>query len=373
MHVSVKIPTRKEIEHLGVYVPGKPIEEVKREFGLTDIAKLASNENPYGCSELATRAVIREMDNSALYPEGTAPELAAKLSVHLGIERERIMVGNGSDELIRLLTRSYISAGDEAIMGVATFSRYETNVRIEGGVPVTVPMIDGVHDLAGMLQAVGTNTKMIFVCNPNNPTGTIVGRSELLSFIEEVPPHILLVIDEAYFEYVSDTDYLQTIPLLASHPNLVILRTFSKIHGLAALRVGYGIMHPSVVQELMKVKEPFNSNRLAQAAAIASLDDAPFAQDCARRNAEARRGLQHELARMGLSCFPSHTNFLMVKLGRAGDDVFQALLAQGVIVRSGSSLGYPDTIRVSIGTEQENRAFIAALQRIINDGDEARG
>ncbi|BFH14184.1 histidinol-phosphate transaminase [Paenibacillus melissococcoides] len=372
MQVSVKIPTRKEIEPLGVYVPGKPIEEVKREFGLTDIIKLASNENPYGCSKLAAQAVVREMEKCALYPEGTAPELAAKLAARLGVEPEYFIVGNGSDEIIRLLTRSYIAAGDEAIMADVTFSRYETNVRIEGGVPVTVPLIDGVHDLAGMLEAIGSRTKMIFVCNPNNPTGTIVGQSELLAFIEQVPRHILLIIDEAYYEYVSDPDYLQTVQLLASYPNLVILRTFSKIYGLAALRVGYGMMHPSIVQELVKVKEPFNSNRMAQAAALASLDDAAFAADCARRNEAARTKLVSELKQLGLSCYPSHANFLMVKLDRSGDDVFGSLLARGVVVRAGSLLGYPDTIRVSVGTEQDNEVFIEALRQILGpDGQPA--
>ncbi|MDU5145083.1 MAG: histidinol-phosphate transaminase [Paenibacillus dendritiformis] len=372
MQVSVKIPTRKEIEPLGVYVPGKPIEEVKREFGLTEIIKLASNENPYGCSELAAQAVVREMEKCALYPEGTAPELAAKLAARLGADPEYFIVGNGSDEIIRLLTRSYIAAGDEAIMADVTFSRYETNVRIEGGVPVTVPLMDGVHDLAGMLKAIGSRTKMIFVCNPNNPTGTIVGRNELRAFIEQVPSHILLVIDEAYYEYVSDPDYLQTVPLLASYPNLVILRTFSKIYGLAALRAGYGMMHPSIVQELIKVKEPFNSNRMAQAAAIASLDDEAFAADCARRNEAARTKLVSELKQLGLSCYPSHANFLMVKLGRSGDDVFRSLLAKGVVVRAGSLLGYPDTIRVSIGTEQDNQVFIEALRQILGpDGQPA--
>ncbi|GAV14191.1 histidinol-phosphate transaminase [Paenibacillus sp. chi10] len=365
MQVSVKIPTRKEIEPLGVYVPGKPIEEVKREFGLTEIIKLASNENPYGCSELAAQAIVREMEKCALYPEGTAPELAAKLSAHLGVEPEYFIVGNGSDEIIRLLTRSYIAAGDEAIMADVTFPRYDTNVRIEGGVPVAVPLIEGVHDLDGMLKAIGSRTKMIFICNPNNPTGTIVGRSELLAFIEQVPRHILLVIDEAYYEYVSDPDNLQTIPLLASYPNLVILRTFSKIYGLAALRAGYGMMHPSIVQELIKVKEPFNSNRMAQAAALASLDDTTFAEDCARRNEAERTKLVAELKQLGLSCYPSHANFLMVKLNCSGDDVFRSLLERGVVVRAGSLLGYPDTIRVSIGTEQENQVFIEALRHIL--------
>ncbi|UHA73138.1 histidinol-phosphate transaminase [Paenibacillus sp. 481] len=366
MHITHNIPTRKEIEHLGVYVPGKPIEEVKRELGLERIAKLASNENPYGCSDLATQAMIREVGKASLYPEGTAPDLVEKLGAKLGVSKESIIVGNGSDEIIRLLTRSYISAGDEAIMADVTFPRYETNVQIEGGVPITVPLTNGVHDLASMLSRITSATKMIFICNPNNPTGTIVAAQELLSFIEQVPSHILVVIDEAYYEYVTDKTYLHTIPLLAKHSNLIILRTFSKIYGLAALRIGYGVMHPTIVQALIKVKEPFNTNRLAQAAAVASLEDESFAVQCAQRNEAGRTFLQAELAKLGLACYPSQANFLMVKLGegRQGHDLFQALLAHGVIVRSGNLLGYADTIRVSIGTEQENEQFIHALQDI---------
>ncbi|RXT08815.1 histidinol-phosphate transaminase [Ammoniphilus sp. CFH 90114] len=362
MNLLDKIPTRKEIESLGVYVPGKPIEEVKRELGLEKIYKLASNENPFGFSDLARDAMIREVNTTNSYPEGTAPVLAEKIALHLGVAKESVIVGNGSDELIRLLSRAYIRPEDEVIMADVTFPRYETNIQIEGGKVVTVPLVDGVHDLSGMLEAINDQTRMIFVCNPNNPTGTIVGRVALSEFIEKVPPHILLVVDEAYYEYVTDEDYLQTLPMLEDHPNLIILRTFSKIYGLAALRVGYGMMHPSIVKELMKVKEPFNTNRIAQAAACASLDDAGFVEDCKQKNAEGRTYLAEEVARLGYSSFPSQGNFIMIQLDRSGDEVFQALLKQGIIVRSGGLLGYPQTIRVSVGTPEENQAFIQAFK-----------
>jgi histidinol-phosphate aminotransferase len=364
--IAEKIAPRKEIENLGVYVPGKPIEEVRRELGLEHIIKLASNENPYGCSTLAKKAMMEEMEKVGLYPEGTAPVLAQKLAFSLHTDAGKILVGNGSDEIIRLLTRSYIRTGDEAIMADVTFPRYETNVLIEGGTPIKVPLKDGVHDLTGMLKAVSPATRMIFICNPNNPTGTIVSKGELRTFTEKVPRNILLVIDEAYYEYVTADDYLQTIPLLAEHPNLVILRTFSKIYGLAALRIGYGIMHPSLIRELIKVKEPFNTSRLAQAAAIASLDDRAFIEFCQRKNEEGRQYLKNELEKMDLSFFPSQGNFLMIKVGRSGDEISQSLLRQGIIVRSGVLLGYPKTIRVSIGTEEENTAFITALQGAIH-------
>ncbi len=359
------IPTRREIENLRVYVPGKSIEETQKELGLERVIKLASNENPFGFSPLAKAAMMLEMEHIHLYPEGMAHKLTEKLGNRLHVDRGNIIVGNGSDEIIRLLTRSYMQAGDEAVLADVTFSRYETNILIEGGVPVKIPLIAGVHDLEGMLNAISDKTRMVFICNPNNPTGTIVEKRLLQAFIHNVPKRVLVVIDEAYHEYVTDEAYLQTIPFIGQYPNLVILRTFSKVYGLAALRVGYGIMHQSIVRELAKVKEPFNSNRMAQAAAIASLDDVSFVNLCVRKNAEAREILCAEFDRMGLKYFPSQGNFIMVHLRHSGDEVFQALLKQGIIVRSGSFFGYPETIRVSIGTEAENLEFITELKKII--------
>lgn len=363
----VKIPTRKSIESLDVYVAGKPIEEVKRELGLTNIIKLASNENPLGCSPSAKSALKQTIDHVTLYPESMAPDLAEKLAYKLTVNKENILISNGSDEIIRLLTRAYIGSGDEAIMADVTFPRYETNVHIEKGIPIKIPLIDGVHDLEGMLKAITDKTKMIFVCNPNNPTGTIVDKDPLKQFIERVPENILLIIDEAYYEYVQDDRYLETVPLLRDHPNLVILRTFSKIYGLASLRVGYGIMHPSIVPELAKVKEPFNTNRFGQAAALASLDDIDFIKLCAQYNTSERRYLEKEFDQMGLHYFPSHGNFLMVKLERPGKEVTEKLLKQGIIVRSGHLLGYDDTIRVSIGKQSENQRLIQVLREIIRE------
>ncbi|MGE7761215.1 histidinol-phosphate transaminase [Peribacillus sp. NPDC097895] len=361
-----KIPVRKNIEDISPYVSGKPIEEVQRELGLETIVKLASNENPYGYSALAKEAMLIEMEQTSFYPEGMAPSLAEKLSRKLNIKQDHIILGNGSDEVIRLLTRTYIQQDDEVIMADVTFPRYETNVLIDGGTPVKIPLIDGVHDLEGMYDAITEKTRMIFVCNPNNPTGTIVQKEKLRSFIEKVPKHILLIVDEAYYEYVDDEEYLETLPLLNTHSNLVILRTFSKIYGLAALRIGYGLMDASIIQELVKVKEPFNTNRLAQAAAFASLDDHLFVEQCARKNEEGRKFLENELSEMGLTCFPSHANFLMVKLNQPGKDIFEKLLISGVIIRSGHLLGYDNTIRVTIGTPHENERFITALQHAIN-------
>lgn len=366
MIIDDKVQARKEIENLKVYVPGKPIEEVQRELGLTQITKLASNENPYGCSPQVIKAIAEEMKNNALYPEATAPALSEKLAKRLNIEKDHIFFGNGSAEIISLLTRAYIRPGDEAIMADSTFPRYQSNVLIGGGLPIRVPLIDGVHDLDKMLAAITEKTRMIFICNPNNPTGTIVEKDRLRTFVENVPASVLLVMDEAYYEFMNKDDALDTVSLLAQYPNLVILRTFSKIYGLAALRIGYGLMHPSIQTELNKVKEAFNTNRLAQAAALAALDDNRFVEDCAQKNAAGRSYLITELEKMGLSCFASHANFLMVKVGRSGNEVFQGLLRQGVIVRSGAAFGYPETIRVTVGAQDENEIFIKALGQVLN-------
>jgi histidinol-phosphate aminotransferase len=369
----VKIETRKQIGNIGAYVPGKPIEEVQRELGLTKIIKMASNENPYGFSPLAEQAMIQEMRNTNFYPEVTAPKLAEKLASRLGVNKEQLIFGNGSDEVIRLLTRTYISEGQEAVMADVTFPQYKTNVLIEGGTPVIIPLVNGVHDLEAMQDAVTEKTKMVFVCNPNNPTGTTVGKEQLLRFIEKIPSHILVILDEAYYEYVTTDDNLETVPLLERFSNLVILRTFSKMYGLAALRIGYGVMHPSIIQELMRIKEPFNTNRIAQAAALASLEDQEFPALCRRKNEEGRQYFENQFEDMGLRYFPSQTNFMMVHLDRSGNEVFEALLKQGIIVRSGGLLGYPETIRVTIGTEEENEAFITALKQVLaSEGSENR-
>jgi histidinol-phosphate aminotransferase len=360
-----RIPARPELTGLGVYAPGKPIEEVQRELGLDRVIKLASNENPFGCPPAAREAVVREMERAALYPESMGLALAEKVGRHWGVSPERVFLGNGSDEIIGLLTRAFIRPGDEVVMADPTFSRYETNVLIEGGRPVKVPLQDGVHDLPAMLAAVNDRTRMVFVCNPNNPTGTIVGAQALADFIAQVPHHVLLVVDEAYYEYVTHADYLQTVPLLETHRNLIVLRTFSKIYGLAALRIGYGLMHPDIITELTKVKGPFNTNRLAQAAAMAALDDAAFVATCRSANAEGLAYLAQSVQALGLSAYPSQANFLLVRVPGSGADIAQRLLHRGIIVRPGEQLGAPGTIRVSVGSAEDNEAFIEALRTVL--------
>ncbi len=359
----MKIQSRREVQAISPYVLGKKLEEVQQEFGLSHIRKLSENENIYGCSPKVKQFLSNYFDQIHLYPDGLASSLTNTLSEDLQIRPDQLLFGNGSDEIIRLLVKTYINPDDEAIMADITFPRYKSNILIEGAIPVIIPVIEGIHHLDGMLHAITDKTKMIFVCNPNNPTGTIVGKRELEEFIKKVPSHILVIIDEAYYEYVTSSDYLQTIPLLNQFSNLIILRTFSKIHGLASLRIGYGIMHVEIVSELRKVKDVFNVNQMAQVAAEISLKNQDHLDECKKRNEEERNFLESEFTRLGMSYFPSQSNFIMVGCNCSGDEITMQLLKQGIMVRSGSLLGMKNMIRYTIGTSDDNQLFISILEQ----------
>ncbi|MCA1064224.1 histidinol-phosphate transaminase [Rossellomorea sp. AcN35-11] len=367
--MALKIKTREAVTHIAPYVLGKTLGDLQKEHGLNSIRKLSENENIYGCSPKVKQWFKENGNDLFLYPDGAAVDLSRRVSAFLGVPKEQLVFGNGSDEVIRLLTRAYLSSGDEAIMADVTFPRYQTNVMLEGGAPVIVPLVNGTHDLQGMHAKITEQTKLIFVCNPNNPTGTIVGKKELRHFIERVPSHILVVVDEAYLEYVTTDDYLETLPLLSEFENLIVLRTFSKIYGLAGLRVGFGVMNEEIAEQLRKVKDVFNVNTIAQKAAIIALEDQTFIRDCTYKNEQGRRYLETEFDRMGISYFPSQSNFIMVDTGVNGDTVSYELVKRGMVVRSGTLLGYPTTIRVTIGTEEDNKKFIRVLEAILrNEG-----
>lgn len=274
-----------------VYQPGKPIDDVKREFGLTEVIKLASNENPYGCSPKAKEAIAAQLDSLALYPDGASLQLRWDLADFLGVKPEQLMFGNGSDEIVLMISRAYLEPGTNTVMATPTFSQYRSNAMVEGAELIEVPLKDGVHDLEAMASAINGQTRVVWVCNPNNPSGTIVGTSELEAFLKKVPKDVLVVMDEAYYEYVVDEAYPQTIPMLVQYPNLIILRTFSKIYGLATLRVGYGIASEEIISHLDHVREPFNTSSLGQAAARAALKDQEFVKECSRRNREGLKQL----------------------------------------------------------------------------------
>ncbi|PSL48459.1 histidinol-phosphate aminotransferase [Salsuginibacillus halophilus] len=356
---------RKQFEEIAVYSPGKPIEELKREMGITEVVKMASNENPFGASPKALEAMKEELTQLHYYPEITSPLVREKLANRLGISPDAVVVGNGSDEVIRMLTRTYLSPGEEVVMASVTFPRYKTNVIIEGGIPVDVAMKDGAHDLEAMLQAITSRTKMVFVCNPNNPTGTIVDKQELQMFIERVPKDVMVILDEAYYEFIRGDNDPNSLALLDKHTNLVILRTFSKIYGLASARIGYGIMHPEMVAELLKSKEPFNVNRMAQAGALAALDDEAFLHMTLEENNRGRMYLEEEAEALGLSYFDTHTNFIMIDVKMDAELVYNRLLEQGVIIRPGHMMGYPTMLRVTIGTKEQNEKFVESLKKAL--------
>ncbi|MWC28481.1 histidinol-phosphate transaminase [Paenibacillus sp. MMS18-CY102] len=358
---------KSNIVHLPVYQPGKPVEDVKRELGLNEVIKLASNENPFGCSERAKEAVIHEISNNAsIYPDGASVELTKVLAERLGVSTDSIIFGCGSDEVILMLTRAFLVPGDETIMADQTFSVYKHNAEVENARVVEVPLVNGKHDLPAMLARITDRTKIVWVCNPNNPTGTIVSKEEIDAFMKQVPSHVLVVLDEAYVEYVTDPSFPDGIELLPSYKNLVVLRTFSKIYGLASLRIGYGVGHPDVIHFINQVREPFNTSRVAQAAAIAALKDEAFVAECRDRNSEGLDYMRAQFDRMGLPYFAAHGNFIMFDAKLPSPQVFDTLLRKGIISRAGWQF-YPTYIRITVGSREQNEKFIAALEQVLQE------
>jgi histidinol-phosphate aminotransferase len=350
------------------YVPGKPIEEVKREFGLTDVVKLASNENPLGASPMAVEAIVQELrKNVSRYPESQCVDLVSKLSGLHGVKPGQIFVDNGLDGVIGVLGLTFIDPGDEVIYGSITFPAYENTASKMGGVGVPVPVReDYTLDLPAMARAVTGRTKLIFVCNPNNPTGTVSKAAELEEFLRAVPEDVLVILDEAYYDFVDEPGFPDSISLLPKHKNAMVLRTFSKIMGLAGLRVGYAIADEEVVRCMFKMRQTFAVNRLAQAGALASLDDREFVAKSLEVNKAGRIQFYEAFKSMSLTFCPSQTNFVYVELGGLNSrEAFQSLLREGVIVRPQQYPPRPDALRISIGTKEENARAIAALRKVI--------
>ena len=354
---------KEGIESITPYQPGKPIEEVQRELGLKEVIKLASNENPLGPSPLAVEAIKKAASKVNLYPDGNAFYLKRELAEHVGFPPEQIILGNGSNEVLQIIGDTFISPGDEAIYSQQAFVVYMLVSRICGAVEVTTPLTpDYRHDLRAMADAITPKTKVIFIANPNNPTGTIVTREEVDEFMERVPEHVLVVFDEAYYEYVENPEYPDTLKYVREGRNVIVLRTFSKIYGLAGLRIGYGISTPRIIELLNKVRQPFNVNLIAQEAARASLKDSEHVAKSRRVNSEGKRFLYEQLERLGVEYVPTEGNFLLVHLRRPGEKVFQEMLKLGVIVRPMGGYDFPNSIRVTIGTREQNERFIEALK-----------
>ena len=368
----MKLKLKAALAGLAPYAAGKPVDEVKRELGLSRVVKLASNENPYGLSDAARTAIINAAAGSNIYPDGAAYSLRGALADRLGVGGDELIFGTGSDGLIELLAKTFLSAGDEAIMPDPSFALYNSNTLAAGAVPVKVPLrADYKMDLDAMADRITDRTRIIWLCHPNNPTGEISGGAELLRFLEAVPEDVLVVSDEAYYEFASGRDgYFES--LASRRENLITLRTFSKLHGLAGLRVGYGIADAAVISELEKVRSPFNVNSLAQAAAAASLTDAAFAAMTLEKNAENMKYLCGRLDEMGLYHIPSYTNFIAVNVGMDSQKAFSALLSRGYIVKGGHVLGMNGFLRVTVGTREECEGFINALSEVISENEKSQ-
>jgi len=363
--MTVSELVRPCVERLTPYVPGKPIEEVQREFGLTDVIKLASNENPLGPSPRAIEAIQAAACNIRLYPDNDCSELRSALAAHLGVAGDQIITGHGSDELIHNIGLAFLCPGDEVMMCTGPFSQYEFTAKLMDAAPVMVPMRDWSYDLEAMAARLSPRTKVVFIGSPNNPTGTIVRKAELARFVEALPEATVLIMDEAYYEYVDDPEYPESLDLVREGRNVIVLRTFSKIYALAGLRVGYGVTTPELAAAMEAVREPFNVTCLAQAAAAASLFDREQVARTKRLNDESKELFYREFARMGLRYTRSQANFVWVDVGRDCRSVFVALQRRGVIVRTGDIFGAPTHIRVSTGTMEQNRRFLETLEQVL--------
>ena len=364
-----EIPFRSNVLKMTPYSPGKPIDEVKRELGLTRVIKLASNENPLGPSPLAVAAVREAADQIHLYPDGSAHLLRQALSKHYNLPISQIVIGNGSDEIIHLLGQIMLGAAeDEIIVGHPSFVRYDAAAGLADCKLVRVPLtIDMRIDLVAIAQAVTPNTKLIFIANPNNPTGTIVSESELDALMASVPSSVVVVVDEAYFEFADGTpEFPNSLDYVRRYPNVVGMRTFSKTYGLAGIRVGYAFVSDPISDAIDRAREPFNVNCLAQVAAVAALSDINHLRQTVELNRRGLNRMNMAFLDLGATPFTSYANFIMADLGRPARPVFQALLERGVITRSGDVLGLPNCLRVSVGTDEEVGIFIEELSLILN-------
>ncbi|MGJ7919986.1 histidinol-phosphate transaminase [Neobacillus sp. LXY-4] len=356
---------KEQILTLSPYQPGKSTDSVKRQYGLEKIVKLASNENPYGCSEQVLAALQNSVQSLEIYPDGHATNLREAVAKQLQVEPNQLIFGNGSDNIIQIISRSLLTPGTNTVMATPTFSQYKHNAVIEGAEVREIPLVNGEHDLASMLAAIDTQTKIVWVCSPNNPTGIYIGEDSLLNFLKQVPENVLVVFDEAYFEYVTAEDYIDSVKLVNTFKNLIVLRTFSKIYGLASLRVGYGIANPAVISALEPVREPFNVNTLAQVAAEAAIKDQAFVEDCKQKNRKGLEQFYQFCQDHNLEYYPSQGNFILIDFKRDGNEVFQYLMERGYIVRSGKPLGFPTAVRVTVGTTEQNDGVIAEMKQML--------
>lgn len=347
------------------YVPGKPVGEVERELGLSGSVKLASNENPLGPSPRGVEAARLAAAEAHRYPDGGGYYLRRRISERLDLPTDQIMLGNGSTDLVEILARTFLGSDGTAVIAEQAFIMYRLAVMSVNGNALMVPLTGMRHDLPAMAERIEESTRLVYIANPNNPTGTYVNHDEVVSFLDRVPTEVIVVLDEAYREYVLAPDYPDSLSLLKAGRRLVVLRTFSKIHGLAGIRIGYGLTTPDVRAATEKVRSPFNTSSIAQAAALAALDDEDHVRRSREHNARELAFLQERLGRLGIDYTPSVANFVLVDLRRSAEEVFADLLRHGIIVRPMGAYGLPTCLRVSVGTRPENEAFLEALAGVL--------
>lgn len=354
------------ILNISPYVPGKPIDEVKRELGIKEVIKLASNENALGASPKAIQAIQNHVSRIHLYPDGGAYYLKKELAHHLNVDPDNIIVGNGSDEIVSIITRIFIHKGDQAIVGDPSFVMYKIDTQLSQGEVVSISLKNFKLDVSEVLNAITDKTRLIFISNPNNPTGTILSKKEMQELIQNIPPNILVVSDEAYYEYVDDPEYPDSLTWVKEGKNIVVLRTFSKIYGLAGLRVGYGIARKQIISVLNRARPPFNVNFLAQVAARASLKDVDHIIKSKNLIKKEKEFLYRRLRELKIPFVPTQANFILIKTGENTREIILALLKKGIIVRGMEAYNLPQYIRLTIGTREENETFIRELQSILH-------
>ncbi|MGB0204892.1 MAG: histidinol-phosphate transaminase [Neptuniibacter sp.] len=355
------------VQDLHPYLPGKPPEELERELGLTDVVKLASNENPLGPSPAALAAIESSLAGISFYPDSGGYRLKQALSAKYSVAPEQVTLGNGSNDVLELVARAYLRPEDEVIYSEYAFVVYSIVTQACGAKAVVTPAKDWGHDLDAMFEALTARTRLIFLANPNNPTGTWVTTDQLTDFLDKIPESVLVVLDEAYIEYVQESDYPEGLQLVKRYPNLVVTRTFSKAYGLAGLRAGFAVSNEQIANVLSRVRQPFNMNNLALSAAEAALVDDEHISKSVQVNSDGMAVYKSELPKIGLEFIPSIGNFITVDFKTDAQPIYQTLLEQGVIVRPLANYGMPHHLRISIGTKSENERCLSALAEVMNN------
>ncbi len=358
---------KEQILTLKAYQPGRTTDQVKKEYGLEQVVKLASNENPFGSSEKVKECIRSYADSFAVYPDGYTTSLRTELAAFLNISENQLIFGNGSDEIILMISRAMLEPGKNTVMATPTFPQYRHNAIVEGAEIREIELVDGAHDLKEMANAIDENTAVVWLCSPNNPTGIHITETQLRTFLNEVPESVLVVLDEAYYEYVTADDYYNALEIIKDYSNIIVLRTFSKVYGLAAFRIGYGFADASLIAKLEPVREPFNVNSLAQKAASAAVGDQEFIAECRSANKQGLNQFYAFCEENNLRYYPSEANFILIDFNCDSNQLFEYLMSKGYIVRSGSALGIPGTVRVTVGSTKQNEGVIEAMKSFLEE------